>query len=491
MSENNQSIALVWRLIIGLLVVAGLSGLAYYFWPWPHSETSGEERDSPTSEKRKCLSAYGTSEQSARRSLGEKILISKLASEEKQAGVKAFANCDFKTAAATLQAYLEVKSNDPEALIYWHNAKAANNKEKETLKIVASVPIGKSPNFAQELLRGVAQAQKEVNGKGGINGKQLLVEIANDDNDPATVKELAAQFVADPKILAVVGHNSSSASEAGAPIYEQEGLVMVSATSGSMKLSQFQDYVFRTVPNARVYAEAMANGIYETYYEDGNLNKIAICFDSKDSYSTSFQGEFIVAIADIGVSVPGTECDLAVPSENFDANAISDAIAEEADGLLLAASVENLPNAISIIKANHANQKKLPLFATRNMYVNETIEEAGEAAEGMMLVVPWYSKNTDFFKKASKLWNAKVNWRTAMAYDAAGVIIAGLEQGNSREDLQKALSHRDFSLEDGVTGTVKFLTSGDRLVENPQQEVTIEPKKKPEVGYEFVLQSVE
>ncbi|HBY75884.1 MAG TPA: ABC transporter substrate-binding protein, partial [Cyanobacteria bacterium UBA11148] len=51
-------------------------------------------------------------------------------------------------------------------------------------KIAVSVPMESNLNKAQEILRGVAQAQNEVNRNGGINGMLLKVAIANDENDP-------------------------------------------------------------------------------------------------------------------------------------------------------------------------------------------------------------------------------------------------------------------------------------------------------------------
>ena len=447
MSEHNQAIALVWRLIIGLLVVAGLAGVVLMLL---RKQTT-------------CLSVYGTSSESARRSLGEEILVREQMSEEKRAGVQAFAQCNFQTAAAKLEASLVDNRNDPEALIYLQNAKAAASGE--TLKIVASVPIGENVDFAEEILRGVAQGQKEVNGQGGINGKQLLVEIANDYNDNRIVKKLAAEFVADPKILAVVGYNSS----------------------GSTELTQFQNYEFRTVPSARVYAKALVS--HATGEEGNDRDRIiAICADSQDSYSKSFKKEFTEDLLKRGGRLANINCDLAVPSQDFDANAIFEAIAQEADGLLLSASYTNLSNAISTIEAN---KKRLPLFATRNMYVNDTIQEAGEDAEGMVLAVPWHPDvdTGNFFTKAYELWGGEVNWRSAMAYDAVGAIIEGLKKGNSREELKEALSNPGFSVQ-GATGTVRFLPGvGDRLAEDPQNEVklvTVREKSETKGEYEFV-----
>lgn len=123
-------------------------------------------------------------------SLGNKILINEDRNPKKDAGVKAFAQGDVSTAISRLESSLKKNRNDPEAWIYWNNAKASQHNP---LKIGVSVPIGGNINIAKEILRGVAQAQDEVNNNSGINGMPLQVEIANDDNAPNIVKKIAEQ----------------------------------------------------------------------------------------------------------------------------------------------------------------------------------------------------------------------------------------------------------------------------------------------------------
>jgi branched-chain amino acid transport system substrate-binding protein len=106
--------------------------------------------------------------------------------------VEAFAKGDLKEAIAKLQSSLQQNPNDPEARIYLNNAKIGNSK---ALKIAISVPIGSNLNIAQEILRGAAQAQDEVNNSGGINGIPLKLVIADDRNKP----EISAQVATDRK----------------------------------------------------------------------------------------------------------------------------------------------------------------------------------------------------------------------------------------------------------------------------------------------------
>jgi branched-chain amino acid transport system substrate-binding protein len=141
-------------------------------------------------------------------SLGNQILVTSETTAKKQAGVAAFAKGDYKGAIEHFQASLQQKRNDPETAIYLNNAKV---NDTNPVKIAVSVPIGSNPNVAQEILRGVAQAQDEINANGGIRGQGLQVAIANDENSSDLAKQVAEALANDPQILAVIGHNASNA----------------------------------------------------------------------------------------------------------------------------------------------------------------------------------------------------------------------------------------------------------------------------------------
>ena len=113
---------------------------------------------------------------------------------DQQAGVEAFAKGDFKDAIAKFESSLKQNPNDPESLIYLENAKIGNGK---FYTIATSIPISGSINVAQEQLRGVAQAQTELNRNGGINGVPIKIVIADDQNKPDIAAQVAKEFTDD------------------------------------------------------------------------------------------------------------------------------------------------------------------------------------------------------------------------------------------------------------------------------------------------------
>ena len=414
-----------------------------------------------------------------RNSLGSTILVNADTTAQKQAGVVAFEERNFAEAARQFQASLEVNPNDPETLIYLNNAISANRNPTINGGIVVVVPISGNLNIAKEILRGVAQAQNEINQEGGIDGKALLVLIVNDDNKPDIAVQVADALVKDSTILAVVGHNSSNATLAAAPIYQKGQLVMISPTAKSNKISSLGDYIFRTVFPTRLEADTLARYVMK----NAKKTNILACYDSQDENSKSFQEDITLAVAIQGGKLAAVNCDFSAADFNPDV-ILSQAISNGADSLLLNPSIDRLTPAFKMAKAN---QKKLSLFGTSTLYTFETLKEGQGDVNGMLLTAPWSPDTVDsnsFVQKAKKLWGGTVNWRTANAYDATKAIIAGLKKGGfNRQQIQKTLSQPGFATE-GSSGKVQFLPTGDRL-ETPTL-VKIKPDAKAETGFTFV-----
>ncbi|MEG3858529.1 ABC transporter substrate-binding protein [Microcoleus sp. herbarium12] len=388
-----------------------------------------------------------------RLSLGEKILVQSQTTAGKQAGVKAFAEGNYKEAITGFQASLQQNRNDPETVIYLNNAKVNNDNP---LKIAVSVPIGTNPNVAQEILRGVAQAQEEANSRGGINGSPLQVLIANDDNSPDIAKEVATGFVNDPKILAVVGHNASNASVAAAPTYQEKKLVMVTPTSFANSLSGFGSYIFRTVPAI----QSMAAPLAEYMVKKAGKTNVAICYDSQAPDNVSFKDEFVASFSALGGKVVPTVCDFSTPTFNSSAS-VADAGSKGAQALMIAPHIDRIDRAIDLAKAN---QGKLPLYGSTTMYTFDTVKNGQKDVDGLVLPVPWHpdtNPNNPFSKNASQRWGGAVNWRTATSFDATQAIIVGLQKSNTREGLKQALKNQNFSAI-GASEDVRFLPTGDR-----------------------------
>ncbi|MCC0179192.1 protein kinase [Waterburya agarophytonicola K14] len=118
--------------------------------------------------------------------------------------------------------------NNPETAIYYNNSFALSANEKPYY-LAAVVPISTNPNLANEILRGVAHAQHLFNKQGGVAGRQLVVVVANDANNKDDQAIDVAKLLRDEnKIVGIIGHNSTTATEAGIQEYKQKNYPWIS-----------------------------------------------------------------------------------------------------------------------------------------------------------------------------------------------------------------------------------------------------------------------
>ena len=423
--------------------------------------------------------AINQKNQSQSLSLGERSLIPGNANTQKQAGIAAFAKGDFATAFNQLQLYIKANRNDPEALIYLNNASIGNNKS-HTIAVAAPIgQSGQSIDTANEIMRGVAQAQDEVNKAGGIKNIPLKVMIANDRNDSKLAAEVADALAKKVSVLGVVGHFNSGATIAAGQVYKKNQLVAISPTSTSVKISELGNYIFRTVPSDKLAGEALAN--YTT--TQLRLQRIAVFFNSASNYSTSLKNELTAALNQNGGKVTA-QFDFA--SATFKPNdSVKQAISQGAEVIVLLPDTASLNEALQVARVN---QNQLPLLGGDSPYQIKTLEIGKQDVEGMVLAVPWHREaepQAEFTKNADRLWGGDVNWRTAMAYDATKALIAALQQNPTRSGVQKALSATNFSVQ-GASGVVKFLPTGDRNAPIQLVKIIRDENSRSGTGYDFV-----
>jgi branched-chain amino acid transport system substrate-binding protein len=122
------------------------------------------------------------------------------------------------------------------------------NQEKITIAIVAPLSnAGQATEIAgKSMLRGAELYVKEVNKAGGIQGKQLKLQVY-DDQAKTNVAEEVAQKIVRSKAVAVIGHYSSSTSKAAGKIYQAAGIPAISGSATADSVTEGNDWYFRTI----------------------------------------------------------------------------------------------------------------------------------------------------------------------------------------------------------------------------------------------------
>jgi ABC-type branched-subunit amino acid transport system substrate-binding protein/serine/threonine protein kinase len=476
----------------GKLLFAGgtiaSAAIAFFFW------TTSVQPPAKIPETNIISTPETDSSAAQRISFGDRILAFGSDNPAKQEGADFMRTGDYQQAIKAFESVRSADITDPETLIYLNNARIGNGKY---YAIAAAVPLGITPDSANEMLRGIAQAQDEINAAGGINGVPLKVAIANDDNHPIIAKSLAQELVKNPEILGVVGHGISDTTLAAGAIYQSGELVAIAPVSSAIQLSELGRYVFRIMPSDRYASRALS-----TYMSNQlNKQKAVVFYNGNSVYSQSIKNEFKDALFYRGGGKVIGEFDLSRPDFNA-RKSVETAIKHGADAIVLLPSNDVLDRALQVV---YVNRRRLNMLAGDGFYLTKTLEIAGEDAEGMVLAVPGSligEKGENFRAKAMQLWgenstdqtlnNGKnidnnllpservsVNWRTALTYDATQALIAAIRNNPTRNGVQRSLSASNFSVI-GSTGIVSFRPTGDR--EAAVQLVVVKPTKN---GYQF------
>ncbi|MGB3202998.1 MAG: ABC transporter substrate-binding protein [Nodosilinea sp.] len=408
-------------------------------------------------------------------SWGERVLFTDAPNADKQSGAAAYAAGDYATAAARFEAARQAVRNDPEALIYFNNAKLGATP---ALGIAAVVPIGDTPNTARELLRGVAQAQDEAIRA----GTPIKVLIADDRNDASQAAAIANALVQDANVVSVIGHGTSTTTLVAAPIYQQGQLPLIAPTSTTTELATMPreggNFVFRVIPSDQFTGTTLARHMLTL----GKTRPI-VFYNSQSSYSKSLQDAFSTTLGLEG----GQVTKLVDLSQG---NPAAELQGSGADAVVLLPDSATFDGAIAVVQAN---QGQLPVLAGDAFYRIDALEKGGASLVGTVVTVPWHPlKSTPpFAQTSSSLWGGDVNWRTALSYDAFQALSAARTKGNvapgsdtsGRAAIGQALANQGFSA-NGSTGAIGFLPSGDR--NTTVLLVKVQAGNRSGTGFDFV-----
>ena len=330
-------------------------------------------------------------------------------------GIKAFKQGNYAVAIQHLEKAVFSDRKDPEVQIYLNNAQAAF--QGSSLKIAVVVPIDNVESAAKEILRGIADAQTKFNQSGGAGGRLLEVIIANDGDRPRHAKSVARHLAQMPDVLGIIGHNSSGSSQAGLTEYESVGLVTISPSSTSTALKS--NYFYRTIPSDAIAADKLAE-----YSSQNQINRVAIFYNPRSSYSKSLQQAFESTLQAKGGTVLGS---IDITDSNFDPRQQIQALQGQVDAIALFPDTLNSSTAIGIARANqNLSQVKLPVLAGDVLYGSQTLYQGGSAVNDLVIAVPWFATNQPYAKQANQRWMGTVNWRTAASYDATQALLKAI-----------------------------------------------------------------
>lgn len=248
------------------------------------------------------------------------------------------------------------------------------------IKIAMVVPAtGPLTQYGDMVQEGVLTAVELANAAGGINGEQVETVVVDDACEPKQ-GPVAANRVVNDGIHYVVGPVCSGATIAGVPIYEDEGVVVItpSATSPNVTDGKNFHYIFRTIGRDDQQGPAAAAFVIENV----KPKKAAVLHD-KQSY-----GEGIAATVRDDLQKAGIDVVLyeGINAGDSDYSAVITKLkSEDADFVYFGGYHPEM----GLLLRQAGEQGLKARWMGPEGVGNPTINEiAGDSVEGMLLTLP-------------------------------------------------------------------------------------------------------
>ncbi len=330
----------------------------------------------------------------------------------------------------------------------------------DTIKIALAGPqTGGSAEHGTRQRRGALLAVEEVNAAGGINGKMVELVVLDDRADPKEAANIANRLASDPSVLGVIGHANSSCTLAGAPIYNNAGLVHITTSSSSPAISDAGPYTFR-LWNSDSYTYTY---ITEAAIKAG-YDKIGIIYENND-YGRGGYEVIKRVLKENGIEPLVEEAYLLGETKDF-----TSTITKLQNAGVEAVVAVSDETEIALFLTQCKQLDYAPFFASSGTFNPAVLNLGKDAVEGAvgscltMLIEPdekllaWNQKFDERFKDEGIF--AGSDMFAPVAYEAARMLLEAIKEvGEDREAIKDYLT--GIKNWEGIFGTVSFDENGD------------------------------
>ena len=156
---------------------------------------------------------------------------------------------------------------------------SVNVYAQDVLKLGIPLPLtGTNAKFGEIEKKSYEIAVDEINAKGGIKGKKVVLEFEDSQGKPEVARSIVERLI-DKKQPVIFGEYSSSCSKAIAAVAEERKIPYLVVTGATDDITQQQyKYVFRMNPTNAYYATGLMSFLNTVVKPE----TIAILYESSD-----------------------------------------------------------------------------------------------------------------------------------------------------------------------------------------------------------------
>ena len=289
---------------------------------------------------------------------------------------------------------------------------------------------GVGESYGNPILNAKLLAVEEINAAGGINGRMLEL-IAEDSKCAAQDAITAYNKLTDVDgVKIILGTTCSGAMLGAAPIAEEDGVIMLSASATSPDIAAAGDYIFRTAINDLQLGIDAGNMLHA----DG-IHHLATITEATD-YAEGARRATVARLAEFGGHVVAS-ASYASDVTDF-RNQLTKLINSNPDAIFLAAQGEFSGG--TIIRQLRDLGFEGPIYSEVIPTQPEALNIAGDAATGLKAIVPNPDLQTQTGKDFLANYEARFGsvatlpWFQGSAYDDVYITAECLSQTGDDQD---------------------------------------------------------
>jgi branched-chain amino acid transport system substrate-binding protein len=310
----------------------------------------------------------------------------------------------------------------------------------DDLRLSIPLPLtGAEAKFGEIEKRSYEIAAEEINAKGGIKGKKIILEFEDSQGKPEISRSIAEKIIDVKKQPFIMGDYSSSCSKAIAAVAEERKVPYLVVTGAADDITQqHYKYVFRLNPSTDHYADGLMSFLSQVV----KPKTMAILYESSD-FGTSGGKSMEKDAAKAGIKV--------VMKEKYEKGAVdfrpilSQVKVKNPDVIYMVSYVMDASLLMKQIKEMRIDAK---LFAggAAGFAIPEFIQNAKDAAEYVVSSTLWspqvkYPGAKEFAEKYKAKYGNYPSYHGAEAYSALYVMKDALQRAKkwTPEDITKSL----------------------------------------------------
>jgi branched-chain amino acid transport system substrate-binding protein len=283
---------------------------------------------------------------------------------------------------------------------------------------------------------GAQLALAELNAAGGIGGRPLELVVRDDGQDPAQARRAVSELAA-LGVVAIVGPMTSSMAEAGLPVAEQAGVLMVSPTASAASFRGKDDGFVTLFPSNAGLAQALAGHLAART----RLRRVVVLVDQSNlafsaTWGQAFGAELVRRGGTVTASIPfssGAGTSLGALAEQ--------ALASRPEAALV---VANALDTAALCQQLRKRSAGVQLLGTDWGFTQDALIHGASAVEGALFTqavdADGRSPRLAAFRQAYQTrYGRPVDFAAVVGWEAVQVLAEGLRRDPTRRGLKGAI----------------------------------------------------